>query len=128
MPLDPSLASTWLHYARGDLAMAERTNDPRIPLAYLCFHAQQAAEKGLKAVLISRRVHFPKTHSIEFLIGLLPPDIGRPPDLIASIDLGEYAADMRYPGVGEDISEEEYRVALCVAKAVVEWTEKTIGE
>ena len=37
----------------------------------LAFHAQQAAEKALKAVLIERAVRFPRTHDLEALTELV---------------------------------------------------------
>lgn len=41
----------WIAHARGDLAEAPPPFG--VPLELLCFHAQQAAEKALKAVLLS---------------------------------------------------------------------------
>ena len=52
------------------------------------FHAQQAVEKSIKAVLAARSVHYPFTHDIEALIKLLrqsgiplPPDADNLPRL-----------------------------------------------
>lgn len=36
----------------------------------VCFHAQQAAEKSLKALLVSRDIEYPLTHDIELLLQL----------------------------------------------------------
>ena len=64
MPPDPERADAphrWLANARADLAIA------RIPLPHgglyehLCFHAQQTAEKSIKAALLSRGADFPPT-------------------------------------------------------------------
>lgn len=51
--------------------------------AVLGFHAQQAVEKGLKAVLAARGEAVPKTHDLTFLLQLLgegpresPPEEG----------------------------------------------------
>ena len=41
----------WLRYAESDLEIARIPQSFRILLEGLCFHAQQAAEKTLKAVL-----------------------------------------------------------------------------
>ena len=46
----------------------------RIPGAYLedlCFEAQQAAEKAVKAVLISREVEYPYVHDLARLLSVL---------------------------------------------------------
>ena len=43
----------WLRYAVSDLEIARTTPSSRILLESLCFHAQQAAEKALRACLKS---------------------------------------------------------------------------
>jgi HEPN domain-containing protein len=39
-----------------------------IPVDSCCFHAQQAAEKHLKAYLTTHEIAFPKTHQLELLV------------------------------------------------------------
>jgi hypothetical protein len=48
----------WLNRARSNLALA-KAQIPDVYLEDLCFDAQQAAEKALKALLIKREVVFP---------------------------------------------------------------------
>ena len=48
-----TLVAQWIHWARSDLALAQMTEDERILPEILAFHAQQAAEKALKALLTS---------------------------------------------------------------------------
>lgn len=60
----------WLRYAKSDLALAASKPDG-VLLDTLCFHAQQAAEKSLKAVLILRVGVVPYTHDIGELIEAL---------------------------------------------------------
>jgi HEPN domain-containing protein len=93
----------------------------------LCFHAQQAAEKTIKAVLIACGIEPPRTHSITALIDLLPPNIPRPDDLMAARTLTSFAAVTRYPGQAGPVSEEDYREAVRLAEAVVAWAEEAIG-
>ena len=53
----------WLNRAGSNLALAKN----RIPGAYLedlCFEAQQAAEKSVKAVLVLRQIVFPYVHDL----------------------------------------------------------------
>ena len=60
----------WLNRARSNLALAKN----RVPDAYLedlCFEAQQAAEKAIKAVMIARKVEFPYVHDLARLLSLL---------------------------------------------------------
>ena len=61
----------WLARAKSNLAIAANPTAPEIYLEDLCFEAQQAAEKALKALLIARGVPFPRTHAIELLLSLL---------------------------------------------------------
>ena len=58
-PPIPGSPEDWLRYARSDLALAQQRQAPEILLATLCFHAQQAAEKSIKAVLVQRGMIFP---------------------------------------------------------------------
>lgn len=62
---DPTDPLEWLRRARSNLARAKADRTlPEILYEDLCFDAQQAAEKAIKAVLIQRRVAFSKTHAI----------------------------------------------------------------
>jgi HEPN domain-containing protein len=45
-------------------------------LAVVGFHAQQAVEKALKAVLIDRGVEFRRTHDLQTLADTLASDLG----------------------------------------------------
>jgi HEPN domain-containing protein len=56
--LKPGSAHDWLRHAKSDLAVATQTKNADILLETLCFHAQQAAEKSLKAVLLHNAVKF----------------------------------------------------------------------
>ena len=60
----------WLNRARSDLSMA-KAQGVGIYYEDLCFHAQQAAEKAIKAVLLHRGIRFPYVHDIGELIRLL---------------------------------------------------------
>lgn len=51
----------WLGKADEDLEMARRALDPMGPLPTMaCYHAQQAAEKHLKAYLVARQAYYQK--------------------------------------------------------------------
>ncbi len=95
--LEPGSAEDWLRRARSDLALEVMYND-------LCFHAQQAVEKSLKAVLIMERVDFRRVHHIGYLLGLLPQGIPQPPEAIEAVTLTSYAVTTRYPGDYEEIT------------------------
>lgn len=68
----------WLRYAQSDLELAQLGHSPRILLETLCFHAQQAAEKSIKAVLMTQNIPIPRTHSIDVLLNLLPSHFSVP--------------------------------------------------
>jgi HEPN domain-containing protein len=117
---------SWLQYANSDLELARISKPQNVLFETLCFHAQQAAEKAIKALLIAKKITFPKTHSIRMLLDLLPPEIKQPPELQESAILTDYAVISRYPGDLEAIDEEEYQRAVNLAKSVVEWAESYI--
>ena len=48
----PGSPQDWLRHARSDLALAGVPKTGKVLYAHLCFHAQQAAEKALKGVLL----------------------------------------------------------------------------
>lgn len=74
--------------------------------AHCCFHAQQCAEKALKALLIARSIEFPPTHAIERLLDLLSgAAVELPPDVDEAFILTQYAVQTRYPGVWEPVTE-----------------------
>ena len=118
----------WLRHAKADLALATSPL-PRDGLySTLCFHAQQAAEKSIKAVLVFRGVVFPKVHSLTRLIDLLPADINRNPSLIESARLTVYATVFRYPGEDDepDVPANKYQEAVYLAEMVFKWASELI--
>ena len=112
----------WLNRARSSLALAG--NDvPGVYFEDLCFEAQQAAEKALKALLMERDVDFPYVHDLARLLKLLEDKGDVVPSAIAEVGkLTRYASVSRYPDE-KVVTEQEYRDALAVARAVVGWVE-----
>ena len=112
----------WLRHARSDLALARVERPAEVFLEMLCFHAQQAAEKSIKAVLLVNEIHFPYTHDVAKLISLVKEaGIRWPEGLDQAAGLTEYASETRYPGSVEPVSEEDYRQAIEVAEQVLAW-------
>jgi hypothetical protein len=60
MSLDAGSPEAWLRYARSDLALAGQSASADVLREALAFHAQQAAERSIKAVLVHFAVPFPK--------------------------------------------------------------------
>ncbi len=123
---DSSDPAAWLRYARGDLALAQVSLPEDSFYELLCFHAQQAVEKALKAVLIINNISYPKTHNIRTLLDLLPKEIVLPADVDAAAILTDYAVSGRYPDEVEEVSEEEYQEAVRLALVVVQWAESIL--
>lgn len=94
----------------------------------LCFDAQQAAEKALKALLIFFGCKAPRTHSIGYLMRLIEDRIcvPIPPDVRPAVILSDYAVTTRYPGDWEPVDEDEYNEAVKLAGRVYLWVLDTI--
>ena len=63
-PDDVGSPQAWLRRAKSNLARAKQPKPAEAIWEDLCFDAQQAAEKALKAVLVSSGIDFPKSHDI----------------------------------------------------------------
>jgi len=123
MPEDSRIATEvakWVQKAEEDYCVASRlTKDmDDYSVAAVCFHAQQAIEKYVKALLVTTGIHFRKTHEIEELINLLPASKrpGIPLDLQGL--LTEYAVAVRYPGESDTPTRSQARMALRLARQV----------
>jgi len=127
---DPTDPLAWLARAKSNLRIAELgSGQPGIFLEDLCFDAQQAAEKALKAMCVHHNLDFPKTHSLVILIDILESaaSLQIPPEVRAADSLTSYAVQARYPGWGEDVTQEEYRRVLELARRVVSWAGSILG-
>ncbi len=111
------VVTEWLRKANDDLHLAEYllTTGTAFPNA-ITFHAQQAAEKYLKALLTRHQVIFPKTHDLEQLLDLIESIHN---DLAATlrdiIILTPYGVELRYPGDRPDATADEAREAVLLA-------------
>jgi len=93
----------------------------------LCFHAQQAAEKAIKAVLIRHRIRFPYVHDLAALLTLLEQTTGNLPDSVREAErLTQFAVEARYPGAAPPVGENEYHEAVRLASEVLRWAEKQL--
>ncbi len=88
----------WLFRAKEDISVLESLTS--INLEYytstICFHAQQAVEKYLKAYLIFYDIDFPRTHDLDYLF-LECPKIDKETFNIDLKNLSDYGASVRYP-------------------------------
>jgi HEPN domain-containing protein len=110
----------WLERAQKDLAAAAHEFTAEPPLVEdIVFHAQQAAEKALKAFLTWHQQPFRKTHSIEELgEQCLQIDSSLKAVIDRAVPLTEYAWQFRYPGEPETPTKEESESAVKIGKEV----------
>jgi HEPN domain-containing protein len=111
----------WLNRARSNLVRAkEGINIEGVYLEDLCFDAQQAAEKAIKALLIHLGVRFPYTHDLAELLTIVEQTSPVVPEWVKeAARLSDYAVETRYPGLFEPITSEEYEEAVAIAEEVV---------
>lgn len=110
------LVKSWLEKAKRDLITAKNIlNSPEPFSDIICFHAQQAVEKYIKAYLVYQEIEFPKTRTLEDLILLASqkdPSFLEFKDLLS--ELTPYAVEIRYPEFLEPAlsdAEEAIRIA-----------------
>ena len=91
----------WIEKAEDDWDSAQRLYRVRVRIQYdaACFHAQQCAEKYLKARLNEAGLSFNKTHDLPALlkqaVTIEPSWVALQP---AAIFLADFAVKFRYPG------------------------------
>ena len=122
----PGSPADWLQHAHSDLALAHTTPLPPILLEDLCFHAQQAAEKAIKATLVAYDIPVPRTHNLRTPFDRLTAEVSGSADIQETAGLSDYAVARRYPGASEPVEAEEYREAISMAEAVVDRAEQVI--
>ena len=114
------VAREWAMKGENDLKNAAHTLEmgKECPTDTVCFHAQQCVEKYLKALLVLKDIHFPKTHNIEEIIALVPENLRPKLDDKEQDRLTEYATVTRYPGDYDPISLGEAKEAVKIARRV----------
>ena len=125
---NPDDPRTWIAKAENDLLnIRNNLSAERVPWDTVCFHAQQAAEKMLKAFLASRGQIVSRTHE---LVALLADAVaaGGPLGALQSDCrlLTHYAVVLRYPGAVGEPSEEEARQAVAAAERVYERVKESL--
>lgn len=116
----------WLSRAQSNLALAG-LRGPEIHIEDLCFQAQQAAEKAIKAVLIRRNVEFPYIHDLGVLLTILEEGGEEIPEAVWQAErLTHFAVATRHPGAEPRVTEKQHQEALEIAKAVIRWAEERI--
>lgn len=93
----------------------------------MCFGAQQASEKALKALFVLKGKQVPRTHSIGDLLtelGTLGFDI--PLGVKEAASLTDYAVATRYPGPSDPVVREDLDDAVRMAGTVFSWASEIV--
>ena len=122
---DPAVI--WLLRARSSYEIAQAEGMHIFP-EERCYALQQATEKAIKAIFISREERFPHTHDISLLLRRLKNNsLPIPPEVQKSVTLTPYVTQSRYPGFSSPVTEDEYQKMLIITANVLTWVEKIIS-
>ena len=115
--MSPVYIKEWVRKAEADRLAARRAlRDARRrkdQAEIACFHAQQCAEKYLKAVLAFRGKPAPRTHDLLALAKMLEDcGIAAEPMKAGFRELNRYAVEIRYPGETTTVKEAAEAVLL----------------
>jgi len=112
----------WIAFADEDLRLARSamnmTGQEGPPYRLIAYHAQQCAEKCLKAYLVCHKVDFPYTHNISTLLELCSDYADWPTRLRDAEELTNYAISTRYPSEAEEVTAYDARRAVELAEQV----------
>ena len=124
---DAKCAGMLVEAAKRDIeALRVMQHSAGVPEEVYGFHAQQAAEKLLKAWIAVLGESYPLTHSIETLLKLLAE---KGVDTLPFSNLGAYtpyAVEFRYAGVGPDAKPIDRTGALAMVEGLLEQVEEQL--
>ena len=121
-PKNLSIGRQWVEKAEHDLRNAEHTLTlaEDCPFDTVCFHAQQCAEKYLKALLLSHSIDFPKTHDLRVLVQLALSKLSLSLDMAELVKLNRYSIESRYPSEWDPIARSDAEETVAIAQTVRE--------
>lgn len=129
LPEETRLAGQWLEKAAGDLASAKHLltlTDAQCRFDVVCFHAQQCAEKSLKAFLVLRKIPFERIHDLGELLELCGAGQGLVRELDEIDVLTPYAVESRYPGDWEPFDRHKAEEAVALARKAYEAVDRRL--
>ena len=101
----------WIERAQSDVKACDALIAAGLAAEAL-FHAQQCAERTLKAILTWHQVTFKRTHDLDELKQLCLPFAGAAATFLSGIKLlSQYAWRFRYPGAPYSSDQKEAEVA-----------------
>ena len=119
-----------LERAKGDSHVAATlAADSGAPAWSVGFHAQQAVEKAIKAVLAHQAIQYPFTHDILLLVELLGANgLQAPPSSEELVSLTPFAAAWRYDDPLQESASIDYDWVLERVEETVAWAEAMLEE
>lgn len=120
----PEYAKELMEIAFGDFHSAiaiQKSPTARLENAF--YMIQQAIEKSLKAVLVSKKIPVPLVHDLGILLAKIPNDL-KPPVGYELSDLNQYASIRRYEIGHFQLTVEEFEIVINKAKEILEWCAK----
>jgi HEPN domain-containing protein len=123
----PELAALLARKAQEDaVAVRELAANPEIADGIIGFHAQQAIEKWLKAVMAARGIQEARIHDIGRLLQLLEQDGVKPPEAADQLDeLTIYAVPLRYDEL-LDAEPLDRQATVRLREAVGHWADSSL--
>ena len=119
---------SWLERSKSSLEMAKPKLFRNIYFEDLCYQAQQSVEKAFKGLLIYYGAEPEYTHNIGILINSLEKFTEVDDSIKEAIKLTNFAVQTRYPGNYDDITKEEYKEAIKIARNCLDWAKKIMKE
>jgi HEPN domain-containing protein len=111
----------WWRYALDDLATARvLIATPEVSPRQACLHAQQAAEKALKSLLVAQGLPMPKVHDLGYLQRRLPATMaayGLPERELDA--LTRWLVESRYPGDLSEAAVDDATIAISTATDIL---------
>lgn len=122
-------ARTLLEKASDDRYVLEHlASDKDAPEWILGFHAQQAVEKALKAVLLMREVEFPRTHNLSMLLELLHRNgVDLPAENADLAKLIPFGVLLRYEDAAGEAPSLDRSWAIQRVAKTLEWAASIVG-
>jgi len=110
------------------VALRQLEGNSEIADSILGFHAQQAIEKWLKAVLASHGIEFEYTHDLRHLIGLVEGSgLAFPFDIPTVVMFTEFAVPLRYEEL-LDAEPLDRHAAVSLVNDVNAWARTTLDD
>jgi len=112
----------WVRKAEDDFQVACNLSEgDGVHFYAATFHAQQSAEKYLKAFLVWHQIEFTKTHDIKVLLDLAGRMDSTLPDALKdAVMLTPYGVEYRYPGDYPEVQHADVQQAVECARRVRE--------